>query len=497
VNWPLERKPWPHQCEAHAACYPRSASMVAGGLGVGKSLISYSLLAAWDCRKVLILCPASVRSVHRRELAKHYPAMGAIILENGSVAKRTECAARAVSMSPGPLAIVANYEACSLSPLADWILSQNWDAVILDESHLGGVKTDDTQTSRFVAQLTDISERRACLTGTPLAQHPLNAYGQYRFLDRNVFCRDYPTYRDFARHFAAPKQLKLRKRIKSSHAALAASVAACFGASSPLLDELGEPPDMADALPGINHAAEFEQRISPLTWRCRSADVLDLPPMMHDTREVELSPEQQRAYGQIWSQLQAELADGSCSTINSPLTLGIRWQQISSGFIGCDDGTIYRFPQNPKREALRDLLREAGEKAVVFCRFVADLDTVSEVCRELGLRYGELSHRRKDCVTDLATMRPDIDVAGVQPQSGGVGIDLSSAKIGVWYSLSRSLPEYDQAIGRLHRPGTTGCRFYSLIGKDTVDETIANAIEDRREIVEAIMSHVTQRSLCP
>jgi SNF2 family DNA or RNA helicase len=172
----------------------------------------------------------------------------------------------------------------------------------------------------------------------------------------------------------------------------------------------------------------------------------------------------------------------------------MRLQQITSGHLPTASGRVVRFADNLKRDALYDLLAEAaGEPVVVFCRFTADLDTVQQVTKSLGLRYGEVSGRRKDALTIMATLAPEIDVAGVQPQSGGVGVDLSAAKIGVWYSVPRPLYMYDQGITRLHRPGTTGVRFFSLIASDTIDEDIVASIADKREIVYGVLDRMQKR----
>jgi SNF2 family DNA or RNA helicase len=79
-----------------------------------------------------------------------------------------------------------------------------------------------------------------------------------------------------------------------------------------------------------------------------------------------------------------------------------------------------------------------------------------------------------------------------QIQSGGIGIDLTRASYGVFYSLGHSLSEYLQAIARLHRPGqekTT--RFYSLVatllGKTTVDGFVYEALSQRKEVIDAII----------
>jgi SNF2 family DNA or RNA helicase len=149
---------------------------------------------------------------------------------------------------------------------------------------------------------------------------------------------------------------------------------------------------------------------------------------------------------------------------------------------------------NSKADALESLLSEAGgEPAVVFCRFVADLDRVAEIAGDIGLAYREISGRRKDGLTSTATLTPGTEVCGVQPQSGGVGVELTAAKIGVWYSYPRYLAEYDQAIKRLHRPGTTGVRMYTLIASHTIDEDIQASLSDSREITEGVLARMRAR----
>ena len=488
MNWPLATTPWPHQVEGFAFAADKPATMLAAGMGIGKSLVALALAAAWQATRTLILCPPSVRSVWRREITKHAPELRAVILDHGSVAERTEQADHALDGQP--TAIVINYEAAWRNPFCQWVLAQRWDCVILDEAH--AIKTDGACCSRFAAELTPISGRRLALTGTPLAHSPLDAWGQYRFLDPLIFGEDHTAY---LRHFAAPWQLRKRKRLRTSHNAVAVALAECFGPDAPILDKWGECPDYTAWLPGLQNAAEFEERIRPITWRCASADVLDLPPLIQDERIVELGAEARRYYNDLEQHLYADIGAGV--TITSFLGMLTRLQTLTSGFVTDITGRLCRLDDNPKRDALYDLLAEAGgEPAVVFCRYVADLDTVAEVAKLLGLRYAELSGRRKDAVTNLATLREGIDVAGVQPQSGGVGIDLSRAKIGIWFSFPRPLYQVEQAISRLHRPGTKGVRFYSLVAADTIDIDILESIRDKREIVEGVMERLKRRCLC-
>jgi len=126
---------------------------------------------------------------------------------------------------------------------------------------------------------------------------------------------------------------------------------------------------------------------------------------------------------------------------------------------------------------------------VVFCRFVRDLDTCRDTCAKLGLRYGEISQRRKDGLSDLGTMPEWCEVVGVQEQAGGAGIDLTRARIGIDYSPSWVLPNYDQKIARIYRPPQDRpVVVYQLVADRTIDEEIHRALNARRAIIERVWS---------
>jgi len=144
-----------------------------------------------------------------------------------------------------------------------------------------------------------------------------------------------------------------------------------------------------------------------------------------------------------------------------------------------------------KRSLLADTIEDvpSSEKVVVFCRFTHDLDSVRHVAHAQGRTYGELSGRRRDGLTEDATMNPEVDVIGVQIQSGGVGIDLTAARYCVFYSVGFSLGDYDQALRRVHRPGQERpVTYYHLTCEDTIDELVYDALEKRKDLVEYVLS---------
>ena len=155
-----------------------------------------------------------------------------------------------------------------------------------------------------------------------------------------------------------------------------------------------------------------------------------------------------------------------------------------------DDDCIVHRIDSAKLRLLADTLEDIGadEPVVVFCRFHADLDAVHEASVRLGLRSLELSGRRDELKQWQAT---EAQVLAVQISAGGIGVDLTRARYSIYYSLSFSLGEYDQALARVHRPGQTRpVEHIHLVARNTVDVKIMRALEKRAEVVGSILAEI-------
>ena len=79
----------------------------------------------------------------------------------------------------------------------------------------------------------------------------------------------------------------------------------------------------------------------------------------------------------------------------------------------------------------------------------------------------------------------------MQISAGGVGVDLTRARYSIFYSLSFSLGEYDQALARVHRPGQTRpVEHIHLVARNTVDVKIMRALESARRSSQAILAEI-------
>ncbi|MFZ5831260.1 MAG: DEAD/DEAH box helicase [Planctomycetota bacterium] len=443
---------WPHQARAYQFALPLEAAMLAMDMGTGKSKTTIDLLVNWDCQTILVLCPVAVMGVWRREFGIHAgKPISVCVLDKGTTDAKVHIALGAMKfaqVTKQPLAIVVNYETARLPAMSKLLLSQQWDAVICDESHR--IKAHNSSTSKFAYELSKVAKRRLCLSGTPLAQSPLDAFGQYRFLDPGLFGLSWSW---FSHRYA-----------------------------------LHGNPQVPQQITGYANQDELHDRLAMITYRCKASEVLDLPEAIHQEIPCEIAPKARKVYEQLCEDLAADLETGVVTAANALVRL-LRLQQVTSGFCIEDDTKKVHLIDASKAAALEELLGDVGrEPVVVFCRFRHDLDAVRRLGEKLGRNYGELSGERRDGLSPLAKLADGVDLLGCQIQSGGVGIDLTAARYAVYYSLGFSLAEYEQSLARLHRPGQKRTvNYYHLIAERTVDNRVYEALRARKGVIEYVL----------
>jgi SNF2 family DNA or RNA helicase len=449
---------WLHQRQAYHFASQLPSAMLAMEMGTGKSKVTVDILTNNSASRVLILCPVSVLRVWPREFRTHaVDDWNVVVLDkkSGKVAERVEKAEAALKL-PGRTAIVINYEACDQKVFAEWALTIDWDYLVCDESHR--LKMPNGSRSKYVGKLATRAARKLNLTGTPMPQTPLDVWAQFRTLDPHIFGSSFHRFK---------------------------GVYALWGGYENR-EFMGMNPLMAD---------DFEEKLAGITYRV-TADVLDLPPDRDVERVCTLSSKAQKLYKGIKDELHGEVfneATGDRQTVSmdNVLTKLLRMQQITGGAVNDDDGKSTEVDDS-KRKLLEDVLEDIDPKSpvVVFCRFVHDLDQVKKVATKLGRNYGELSGRQND-LNDDAKMPDWCDVMAVQIQAGGVGIDLTRAHFGIYYSVGYDLGAYLQSRARLVRPGQgEEVLFIHLVAAGTIDEEVYKALSSKQKIVDYVLETI-------
>lgn len=429
-------------------------------MGTGKTRVAIEVARKIEARSILIHCPLRVVAVWPEQFERFAPAKyQCMALDDRvkSVGDKTLMAkdlARWGHEHSQRVAIAVNYESAWREPFASWALSRPWDLVIADEAHRA--KSPVSRTSRYLAQLGLRAHRRLALTGTPMAHQPTDIWAQFRFLDP---------------HFLDPTFSQFRDRY--------AVLGGYFNKE----------------IVGWKNLDQLEAQFRTLAFRVDDS-VLDLPPELDQTLTCNLGEKGEKIYRQMEAEMiawiETEEGLGREVTAANAMVKLLRLQQITGGTVRDPEGHDIHVDL-AKEDLLSDLLEDLREPVVVFARFKSDLAAIHRAAGKAGHASGELSGSRDDS-DDWRQGRRKLTVLATQIQAGGIGVDLTRARIAVYYSLGFSLTEYLQSRARVRRPPQQRpCLFYHLQARGSVDEYILRAVEARGDLINSVLGELKKK----
>lgn len=464
---------WPAQEEALKFALERPACMLDMEMGCGKTRVAIdAIMARPEVSTVLVVCPKAVMGVWPRELGKY--------AEEGSYRTFQRKPGETVRKTAERLwdfmnpdenwyqlddrkrVIVINYDSVWRKPLGDYLVRladhHVLEMVILDESHRA--KAAGSKVSKYLAILGRRVPVRMCLSGTPMANSPLDVYGQYRFLDRSIFGTNYEAFKQQYAVLGGPE----RKFVV-----------------------------------GFKNQQELMARFRSVAYTCRMSDVADrvkLPEALPPVRVgVELPARDMRTLAELSDEFVAECAGGFVTATNVLVKM-LRMQQICAGFCPVQDAPLEDAEtcdlNTAKADALRSILQDLppDERVVVFCVFQHDLAEIRRVALLEGRPAFELSgreHTLEDWVGENGVHDGYGGVIAVQIQAGAEGVDMTCAHHAVYFSLPYSLALYDQSRARLYRPGQDRrVSFLHLVAEGTVDEAMYESLQRKRDVIDSI-----------
>ena len=532
---------WGHQMRAIPFCAQSSASLLAVPMGGGKTAAAIATANEVDAERVIIVCPNKVRGVWPREILKWSARVWHIVdgtrpshrrggrRQDLKLPERLAQAESCLFDCPcgAPVhAAVMNYEMLVHQPIASWRAPMPIDLAIYDEVHRAKSQSD-TGASANLARWVDFTKRRIGLSGTPMPQNPWDIFGVYRVLDPGIFGSVWTPFQGEYVEMAELKPVPGR-RATSYPKKIRAAKRAEFAAK---VHSIMYRPTVDLKLPPVTHivrTVEFEpearteyNRLSKEFWADLSAFGADTPrqggeesafsrlgdaeqdaiamgddAVYRNAARDELSPEDLASIG----------GDTDTLTPKNVLATMLRLMQYTGGTVPNDEGEKRRVSRAKADELMEfkgntpigGILFEAGcypahpggpEPVCVYGHFRDDLSAVQEVAERAGLRYREISGRRSDGLTDRSEMAPDADVVGVQIQSGGTGVDLTRAAVGIWYSKGHSVGNYDQALARQHRPGQTRpVTFIHIEVADSIDHDVYRSLMSHRAVTAGVLA---------
>jgi SNF2 family DNA or RNA helicase len=299
---------------------------------------------------------------------------------------------------------------------------------------------------------------RRILSGLVAPQSPLDLFSQFQFLDPRIL--------GFTSFYAFRARYAILKR-------------QVFGGRA------------FDMVVGYRDEDELAERIAPHSYRVRLEDCHDVMDDLYVTREVELTPEQRRAYSELKEFATTALSAEVHVTATIALTQVLRLHQVLCGHVKDESGQVHEVPENRTKELVA-LLEDYDGKAIVWCSYDADVRRVVSVLeREHGkgsvARFwgGNIATREDEERQFLSD--PNCRFMVATPSAGGKGRTWLVADLVVYYSNTSNLEHRLQSEERPKGVGkSTPITYVDLIAPGTVDGKILKALRAKIDVASTL-----------
>ena len=419
-DWPGRYTPFAHQKITAEFMSMNPRSFCLNGMGSGKTM---SVLWAYDylrklktVRKMLVISPLStLERTWGDEIFRNMTGYSFAVV-HGAAEKRVKL----LESDEFDIYIINHDGLKSSQTMAALSKRTDIDVVVVDE--IASFRNASTDRWRALNSYINGNEKKGVraipivwgLTGTPTPNEPIDAWAQIRLISPGRVPKFLGHFRD-----TVMRQVTQFKWVARDNAVQAVS-------------EVMQP--------AIRFATE---------------DCIDLPPTTYITRQVDMTPEQKKAFKEMMSNLQADVAAGQITAVNEAVKLG-KITQILAGVAYDKDGNTVSIPAGPRIELVKEIIEEAGAKVIVFVPFTGALDMLADALRKdytVEVVHGGTSKPERDRIFSefQNTKRPHVLVANAGAMSHGLTLTASDTII--WYAPTTSNETYLQANARIVRPG--------------------------------------------
>lgn len=475
--YPFKTQPRQYQRDALQHAWGKTAYAFYMDMGTGKTKTSLDLMSAYyldgKVDRVLIVTKYSTRRNWKQEIELHCGIQTDVMILDTSKAKafdewNTNKDLACKFLIVGTESLAAGH---AVHMAEKFVMVSTRVGMIVDEAHM--IKTHNAVRSRNCVKLGHAAAYKIAMTGTPIANGPMDVFMQFEYLDPNIIgIGDFYSFRN---RYAIMGGYEDRQII------------------------------------GYQNMEELIEMLAPFVFQVRKSEVLtELPPKIYETREVTLNEEQKRLYKDIAKRDKTVSGDRGL-TVNTVLERMLRLQEIAGGIITFErNPDIYdvskfdhvRIPgKNPKIEELLAIAEENDVSTIVWCRFIEEIHMVTEALREkygddqVVQIYGAIDEdTRWANVSDLFQSKKARFLVG-NAATGGVGLNMTAAELVVYYSNSFSFTDREQSEDRAHRIGQTkSVTYIDLIAEGTVDAVVVEALRGKRDVSEFVRASINARN---
>jgi SNF2 family DNA or RNA helicase len=408
-KWPGLFTPFDHQKVTSEFLSINHRAFCFNEAGTGKTS---SVLWACDylmtqkkIKRVLIICPLSIMYSAWQGDVFNTCMHRTVAVAHGTAEKRKKIIESDYEF------VVINYDGVAI--VREEIEKANFDLVVIDEAN--AYKTISTSRWKTLAKILKPSTKLWMMTGTPASQSPLDAFGLAKLVCPHRVPKLTAAWRD--------KVMTQVSRFKW--------------------------------VPKKTAKTEIFKALQPAI-RFAKNDCLDLPDVMYQTRDIPLTPQVEKFYKALRSEMLIKAAGEQITAVNAAANVN-KLLQISGGAVYTDKHEVVEFDISPRMNALFEVIEETVNKIIIFVPYRHTIEVVARNLNAKGITNeiinGAVSATDRSSIISRFQTMDDPRVLIIQPQSASHGVTLTRADTVVFWSPVLSVETYLQCVARIDRVG--------------------------------------------
>jgi SWI/SNF-related matrix-associated actin-dependent regulator 1 of chromatin subfamily A len=424
------RPPLSHQKEAIQKLVENKKYILADDMGLGKTTSTIIAALETGAKKVLIICPATLKINWKREI-ENYTDRSIFIAEGKNFSTEYDF-------------VIINYDIIknfhnSKDKENSEILKGNFDLVIVDEAHY--IKNAQAQRTKLINDFVKSIDRLWLLTGTPMTSRPIDYYNLLSLVDSPV-AKNWMAY---VIRYCNGFQFKAGNRKIWN-------------------------------VMGSSNLEELRDRTQNTILRRLKEDVLDLP-------EKIITPVFLKLKSKNYEDIMGEYYDWYDKNPEESKSLTVQFSKLTKVRQVIADEKISQTIE------MAENIIEQDKKVIIFCNFTDSLNKIVEHFGKSAVKVdGSCSKEQRQFAVDEFQTNSKVKVFVGNIKAAGVGITLTSAEVVIMNDLSFLPSDHAQAEDRAYRYGQkNNVLVYYPIFENTIEAVIYDIINDKKRVIATVM----------
>ena len=424
------RPPLQHQKEAIEKLAGSRRFILADDMGLGKTTCTIIAALETGAKKILIICPASLKINWQREI-ENYSDRPVYISEGKKFSIESDF-------------VIVNYDILKnfhdTTDKSKSLLDQsNFDLVILDEAHM--ISNPQAQRTKIINHFVKNIKRVWLLTGTPMTSRPMNYYNLLNIIESPV-AQNWMAYA--IRYCQGYQFMAGRRKVWN--------------------------------VTGASNLEELRDRTSKQILRRLKEDVLDLPDKI-------ISPVYLRLKSKEYEELMGEYYDWFDNKKDESSSLTVQFSKLMK---------VRKVIANEKTKQTIEFVEniiEQGKKVIIFTNFTDTLQTIYQHFGKQAVYLdGSCSKPHRQHAVDEFQDNEKIRVFVGNLKAAGVGLTLTAAEVVIMNDLSFVPAEHAQAEDRAYRYGQkSNVLVYYPLYENTIEGAIYDILNRKKQIIRTVM----------